>query len=186
MASSLFHGCLIDFDLHPSNQGLISLVLPPGFHAHRIPVVVALAFLFKLLSCFSNVHWTWSSRCQQRGVEVPHSQLLVPQSMGVSGWFSRGPLSYLGPHFSAWWWASVMALLSIHLPCFGVLLWSQLRWHGVSRWSTGSCHPLWPKPRNPHQSPPWRCKSQSARALSPVPKSVLLRRWLHWRKAERG
>ena len=46
MASSLFHGCMIDFDLPPSNQA--------GFHAHRIPwqfsVVVALALLTSLKS----------------------------------------------------------------------------------------------------------------------------------------
>ena len=41
--------------------------------------------------------------------------------------FPRPPLTYgaslrMGrfSHFSSWWWASVMALLSTHLPCFGV------------------------------------------------------------------
>ena len=49
MASSLFHGCMIDFDLPPSNQGLNSLVLPSGFprppDRWQFSVVVALALL---------------------------------------------------------------------------------------------------------------------------------------------
>ena len=43
MASSLFHGCMIDFDLPPSNQGLNSLVLPSGFP--RPPDLVRYTFI---------------------------------------------------------------------------------------------------------------------------------------------
>ena len=40
LASSLFHGCLVDFDEFPSNRRNNSLVLPPGFP--RLPNDLAL------------------------------------------------------------------------------------------------------------------------------------------------
>ena len=65
-----------------------------------------------VLDCSSNVHWTWCSRCQQRGVEVLQSPLPVPQSVGVRLVFPRPPLTngaslrmWKFCHFSSWWWA---------------------------------------------------------------------------------
>ena len=36
MASSLFHGCMVDLDRTPSNHGLNSMVLPNGFCCLRL------------------------------------------------------------------------------------------------------------------------------------------------------
>ena len=99
-----------------------------------------------VLDCSSNVHWTWCSRCQQRGVEVPQSPLPVPQSAGVSGWFSRGPLSQMGRLYG--WRDSPISPPGggpqswLFCPLISLALESIEIARGVSRWSTGSRHPV--------------------------------------------
>ena len=102
--------------------------------------------LIFVLDCSSNVHWTWCSRCQQRGVEVPHSPLPVPQSVGVSGWFSS-PSSHIWGVFTD---GEILPLLllvvglshgsSVHSSPLALESIEIAR--GVSHWSTGSRHPV--------------------------------------------
>ena len=218
MASALFHGCMIDFDLPPSNQGLNSLVLPSGFP--RPPDSMAVlccrrvgpppqfeelsdrrmewspshhvtsdqwspqwicarcsrsvglqdfpsrptshcpqcsdSNLTFVLDCSSNVHWTWCSRCQQRGVEVPRSPFPVPQSVGVSGWFSRGPFSHMGRLYG--WGDSPITPPGggpqswLFCPLISLALESIEIARGVSRWSIGSRHPV-PNPQREFWNP---------------------------------
>ena len=101
-----------------------------------------------VVDCSSNAHhWTWCFRCQQRGVVgVVQSPSVVPQLVGVPGWFSRAPLSQMGRLYG--WGDSPISLPGcgpqswLFCPLISLALESIEIARGVPRWSTGSRHPV--------------------------------------------
>ena len=101
-----------------------------------------------VLDCHSHERWMWCARCQVRGAEVPGALTVpVPQvDVRLSGWFSQGPLSEMGPLYGwgespitppgsgpqSWLFCPLisLALESVEVAC------------GVAPWSTGSRHPV--------------------------------------------
>ena len=101
-----------------------------------------------VLDCSSNVHWTWCSRCQQLGDEVPQSTTSCPNLWVCQVWFPRGLLSHMGRLYG--WRDSPISLgggpQSWLCPLISLALESIEIARCVSRLSTGPHH-LVPDPQ---------------------------------------